>query len=64
MVLISKTEFMERGKNKGQSLNSSVQQMSSDAEFPELLNVTFLLQTYAPKQQLHLGWGSNFGFDP
>lgn len=29
--------------------------MNSDAEFPELSKVTFLLQ--APKQ-LHLGWGS------
>ena len=63
-ILISKREFLERKKyNKGQSLNSSVQQMNSDAEFPELSNVTFLLQACAPKQQLHLGWGSNISFD-
>lgn len=37
--------------------------MNSDAEFPELSNVTFLLQACAPEQQLHLGWGSNIIFD-
>lgn len=47
-------------------LNSSVQQTSSDSEFPELQNIPFLLQAGAPQQQLHLGWGSNinFGSDP
>lgn len=53
----------EKKLNRGQSLNSSVQQINSDAEFPELSNVTFLLQAHASKQQLHLGWGSNISFD-
>lgn len=53
----------EENNNKGQSLNSSVQQMNSDAVFPELSNVTFWLQACVLKQQLHLGWGSSIRFD-